>query len=75
MTWDEAKAFIICKHDMDFWKSWVNRVEWRELTAMEVKLMKQVKEQNTKIKELEEKVAAQDEKDDLMDVCAKNGAC
>ncbi len=30
MTWDEAKDFIIKKHDMAFWKSWVNKVEWRD---------------------------------------------
>ena len=41
MTWDEAMEFIIKKHDLPFWKSWVNRVEWRELTAREVKLMKE----------------------------------
>ena len=30
MTWDQAKDFIIKKHDLAFWKSWVNKVEWRD---------------------------------------------
>jgi hypothetical protein len=29
MNWEEAKEFIIKKHDLAFWKSWVGRVTWR----------------------------------------------
>jgi hypothetical protein len=27
-TWDEAKEFIIQKHDQAFWESWVKRMPW-----------------------------------------------
>jgi hypothetical protein len=53
MTWDEAKEFIINKHNSLFWESWVDRVSWRELTDNE-KLMtenKKLKEENKKLKE------------------------
>jgi hypothetical protein len=29
MTWDKAKLFIILKHDLKYWKDWVNCVSWR----------------------------------------------
>jgi hypothetical protein len=76
MTWDEAKEFIIKKHDLSFWQGWVNRVKWREFTSLEVKL-------NKKIKELEQKVAAQYTNTivaeayevDVMEICEKSCAC
>jgi hypothetical protein len=47
MTWDEAKEFIIYKHNLLFWESWVNRVSWRDFTEIEKKLMTE----NNKLKE------------------------
>ena len=34
MSWDEAKEFIINKHNPLFWESWVDRVWWKEDTEL-----------------------------------------
>ena len=54
MTWDEAKEFIINKHNSLFWESWVYRVSWRELTEMEEKLIAENKELKEEIKQMKE---------------------
>ncbi len=59
MTWDEAKEFIINKHDVTFWGSWIDRVSWREVTEIEEKLMEDINElklENKKNKKLAEQV-------------------
>jgi uncharacterized protein YigA (DUF484 family) len=65
---------------MTEWERRQNEAKVKELqkTAMTSvsRLNKKIKEMRIKIKELEEKVAAEHEcEDDLMDVCAKSGAC
>ncbi len=48
-TWDEAKEFIIKKHDLDYWMSWVDRVKWRWEDSGHINI--KMKKENKKLKE------------------------